>query len=445
MELKLNLDEFESVLIYKSLTDEKYLTSIIDLVKPEYFKDKNIKAIFTTIKNFYVKRNTVPTITELKTYINSDDVKNSFITVLRTMSNMDKNFNETELIESTERYIKERAIYNTMLEVADDISSGKIDTSFILDKFEKSCNINLNCDIGLDMINNFDLVIKDITTDAPTISSRWKWLDDKLDGGFLENGRALYVFAGETNVGKSIFLGNVASNIASQNKTVLIITLEMSEMMYAKRLSSSITKIPIRSLRDEAATLKQQIGEISKESPGCRILIKEFPPSTVTCHQLQSFIKNLISSGIEIHAVVVDYVNLIKSNIGTNSYERIKYATEHLRALTYTFNCPFITATQLNRTGYNVNNPGLDTIGESIGLAATADVIIGISQDDEDREMDLIKISLMKNRFGPRAVGTTMKIDYSTLTVSEDESLNESGGSIESNIIDTLSTFSKRG
>ena len=49
MELKLNLDEFENVLIYKSLTDEKYLTNVIDFIKPEYFKDKNIKVIFNII------------------------------------------------------------------------------------------------------------------------------------------------------------------------------------------------------------------------------------------------------------------------------------------------------------------------------------------------------------------------------------------------------------
>lgn len=442
MELKLNLDEFENVLIYKSLTDEKYLTNVIDFIKPEYFKDKNIKAIFNIIKSFYIKRNVVPTITELKTFINSDDVKETFKIVLRNISNIDKNLNEDELIENTERYIKERAIYNTMLEVAEDVSSGKIDTGFILDKFEKSCNVNLKTDIGLDLFNNFDAVIQDLNTDQPTISSRWKWLDEKIDGGFMQNGRALYVFAGETNVGKSIFLGNIASNIASQGKTVLIITLEMSELVYAKRLSSNITKIPMRSLRDESMTLKQQIEEISKNTPDCRIVIKEFPPSTVTCHQLQAFIKSVTTKGVKFDAIVVDYVNLIKSTIGNNSYERVKYATEHLRALSYTFSCPIITATQLNRSGYNVNNPGLDTIGESMGLAATADVIIGIYQDEEDKELGIVKMNMMKNRFGAKFGTTSMRMDYNTLTVSEDDSLSNQGD--QTSITNTLAMLSNK-
>lgn len=443
MELKLNLDEYENVIVYKSLTDERYLTSIIDIIKPEYFRNKNIKVIFGIIKAFYIKNNNVPTITELKTYINNDEVKEAFKIVLRNFTNIDKDLNEAELIDNTERYIKERAIYNTMLEVAEDVSSGKIDTSFILDKFEKSCNINLKNDIGLDLFNNFQVVIADLSVDQPTIPSKWKWLDEKIEGGFLQNGRALYVIAGETNVGKSIFLGNIASNIASQGKTVLIITLEMSELVYAKRLASNITKIPIKSLRSEVMTLKQQIEEISKSSPSSRIIIKEFPPSTVTVHQIQAFIKNIVSRSVKIDAIIVDYVNLIKSTIGNNSYERVKYATENLRALSYVFNCPIITATQLNRAGYNVNNPGLDTIGESIGLAATADVIVGIYQDEEDKELGIVKMNMMKNRFGAKFGSTSMRMDYSTLTVSEDDSLSNQGD--QSAITKTLTMLSNKG
>lgn len=425
MDLKLNLDEYENIIVYKSLTDDKYLANIISHINPAYFKDKHIKYIFEIVKNFYIKRNTVPTLTELKTYINSEEIKEAFKVVLRNFSNIDKNFNEQELIENTERYLKERAIYHTMLDIAEDVGNGKIDTGFILDKFEKSCNINLKTDVGLDLFKDIDKVIEDLNEVQPVIPSGWAWLDEKLDGGFLQNGRAIYIFAGETNVGKSIFLGNIASNIAQQGKTVLLISLEMSELIYARRLSSNLTKIPVRDLKSETNTLKQQIEEIGTDNPNSKILIKEFPPSTITPHQLKAFITSINSNNIKIDAIVLDYINLVKSTTGNNSYERIKDATEQVRALSYVFNCPIITATQLNRSGYDVNNPGLETIGESIGLAATADVIISIFQDDEDRELGVIKIGLMKNRFGPNFGTNTMKIDYNTLTISEDSSLND--------------------
>ena len=48
---KLDLDYFENILIYKSLTDSGYLASIADFVKPDYFKNKAIASIFTIVKD----------------------------------------------------------------------------------------------------------------------------------------------------------------------------------------------------------------------------------------------------------------------------------------------------------------------------------------------------------------------------------------------------------
>lgn len=427
---RLNLDYYEQVIIYKSLTNESYLTQIIEHVKPEYFNDKNIKTIFQIIKNFYTKNQSLPNPTEIKSYLINDELKERFKNVVKNFPNIDKEFNNKELLSSTERFIKERSIYNTMLSVAEDVSSGKVDTSYILDRFEKSCNVDLKSEIGLDLIKDIDTVIADLKRDEPTISTQWNWLDDKLDGGFLENGRSLYVFAGETNVGKSIFLGNLATNIANQGKTVLLVSLEMSEMMYARRLSSNISKIPMRDLRMDSNSLKIQIEQHSENNPDCKIIIKEFPPSTITPQNLQGYIRELVNKGIKIDAIVLDYLNLMKGSVGNNSYERIKSVTEDIRALSYVFECPIISATQLNRSGYDEENPGLDTISESIGMAATADCIFSIYQDDEDKELGVVKMGMMKNRFGANFGTTAMRVDYNTLTISEDDTLNQDDGDL---------------
>ena len=331
-----------------------------------------------------------------------------------------------------------------MLSVAEDVSQGKVDTSFILDSFEKSCNVNLQSEYGLDLFDDIQTIIDDLNTIQPTIPTGWKWLDDKIDGGFLENGRALYVFAGETNVGKSIFLGNVATNIANLGKTVLVISLEMSELIYGKRLASNISRIPLRDMRGESNNLKYQIETHSKDNPNSKILIKEFPPSSITPQMIQSYVTELKNKGIQIDAIVLDYLNLLKSSIGNNSYERIKYVTEEIRALSYVFECPIISATQLNRSGYDEENPGLDTISESIGMAATADCIFSIFQDDEDKELGIVKIGMMKNRFGANYGTQALRINYDTLTVTEDDSLNigEEGDSDLSDLTNTLSVLS---
>jgi len=418
---KIDLDYFEKVLIYKSLTDEQYLAEIIGHVDPKIIADKNIKVLFTIIKSFYDKRGVPPTLTELKTYLVNDDVKAALKTVAGSFDEIDKNLNKDELLDNTERYLKERAIYHTMMDVAEDITNGKVDTSYILEKFEKSCSIELKDDLGIDLFDDIDELARELSVDEPTLSSGWDWLDDHLNGGFLANGRAFYVFAGQTNVGKSIFLGNIATNLVRKGKNVLVLSLEMSEVMYACRLASDITKIPIADLKSQTPTLKHSMDNM--EGMG-KLLIKEFPPNTITAQQIASYVKMVQLKGIKIDAIVLDYINLLRGSLNSNLYERIKCATEEVRALSYKFNCPIISATQLNRTGYDTESPTLDTIGESIGLAATADVIVGITQSDTDKELNIINLHMMKNRFGANFGRNEMRIDYSTLTVSEDDTLN---------------------
>ena len=425
---KLDLDYFENILIYKSLTDSGYLASIADFVKPEYFKDKAIASIFNIIKEFSEKRNKVPTVTEIKSYLVSDEQKESFRGLVKSFNDIDKTLDKEELYDNTEQFLKEKAVYHTMLNVAEDVSNGKVDTSVVLDKFEKSCNINLVTDLGLELYSDVDKLIDDLNSVERYVPSKWEWLDNSLGGGFLEAGKALYVFAGETNIGKSIFLGNIASNMAKDGKNVLLVTLEMSELLYARRLCSNVTKIPMKELADNTPSIKQAM-----KDQGGKIFIKEFPPATITANQLKAFIKKFEEQGIKIDAIVLDYLNLMHSTIGNNSYERIKNVTEQVRAMSYLFNCPIISATQLNRAGFDTDNPDLATISESIGLAATADAIISIFQNEEDRGIGIIRLGMMKNRYGPRGMTQAMRIDYSTLTIEQADDIE-----IDEGMDDTL-------
>jgi len=421
----LDLDYFEKIICYRSLFDSTYLASIVDYIKPKYFKSKNVAKIFEIINDFYTKREKLPTLTEVKAYLTTDEYRESFKQLVESFRDIDKNIDKNELYDNTEKFIKEKSVYHTMLEVASDIAKGEIDTSDILNKFETSCNINLVTDKGFDLYRDVDLLVEDLTSVQKAIPSTWEWLDDALNGGFLENGRSLYVFAGETNIGKSIFLGNVATNIANQGKNVLLVTLEMSELLYARRICTNVSKIPLKELAINTPSLRQALKEQEDNGKG-RIFIKEFPPSTVTPNQLKAFIKKIVDQGIKIDAIVLDYLNLLHSTVGSNSYERIKNVTEQVRAMTYIFNCPVISATQLNRGGFSTANPDLATISESVGLAATADVIVSIYQNEEDRELGIIRLGMMKNRYGPRGHTQAMRIDYSTLTITQaEDSLNE--------------------
>lgn len=433
---KLDLDHIESIIIYKTLTDAGYLASIVDYVKPEFFKTKSIATIFGIIKDFNNTRKKPPTVTEIKSYLTTDELKATFRNLVQSFNDIDKNLDKDELYTNTERFLKEKAVYHTMLNIAEDVAKGTVDTAAALDKFEKSCNISLVTDMGLDLFNSIDTVVDDLNAVNKTIPSTWPWLDETLNGGFLERGRALYIFAGETNIGKSIFLGNIATNMVKQGKNVLLITLEMSELLYARRLCSNLSMIPVRDLGTNAYTLKTAIKE-EKERGSGNLFIKEFPPSTITPNQLSAFIKKMADTGVRIDAIVLDYLNLIHSPIGSNSYERVKNVSEQVRAMSYIFNCPIISATQLNRGGYGMANPDLASVSESVGLCATADAIISIFQNEEDRELGIIRLGMMKNRYGMRGHTQAMRIDYATLTITQADDVD----SFEDETVRNLAAF----
>ena len=416
---KIDKDFFEIVIMYNLLTDEQYIGTVIDSLDPKFFKNPNISKLVRIITEFYTKRRQPPTITEIKSLLYTDDLKQSFREIVTIFKDLDQKSNKDELYENTERFVKENAIYHTMLEVADDCHLKKIDASVVLDKFEKACSITLIGDIGLDFYPEIDRHIRDLETQEVYIPSTWPWLDKKLGGGFLQSGRALYLFTGATNVGKSIFLGNIAVNVAEQGKTVILISLEMSELMYAKRISSHVSKIPISDLKSSPVLVKEKITNYRRSHPKSRLVIKEFPPNTMTVSHISGYIKKLIAKGIKPDMIVLDYINLLHSTIGNNSYERVKYISEQLRALSYQYECPIITATQLNRAGITENNPGIENISESIGLAATADCIMSIWQEEGDTDLSLIRLGIVKNRYGQKFGSCTLSIDYTTLTLKE--------------------------
>ena len=142
-------------------------------------------------------------------------------------------------------------------------------------------------------------------TKEEKIKTGWEWLDSRLDGGFLEQGRSLYIFAGPTNVGKSIFLSNVASNAAAQGKNVLVISLEMSELMYAKRISTNVTQIPIGDLNASADMVKRKVVSYKESHPESKLIVKEFPPNAITASQLSAYLQKLIHKGIKPDMVVL--------------------------------------------------------------------------------------------------------------------------------------------
>lgn len=424
-DLKLDLNYFENILVYQSLTNTSYLADIIEYIKLDYFNNSDIRVVFKVIKEYYKQYHKAPNASELVQYLVSDEQKESFKKVIQTSKSLDKNISYDEIIINTERFLGERAVYTTMMDIAGDFKN--LDISNVYQRFHDACNIRLYKDLGLDFYRDVDKLVDYLGKPNPTISTGFTWLDQKLGGGYLEEGKALYIFVGQPNVGKSIFLGNAATTIASQGKNVLLVSLEMSEMMYATRLASKLTKIPIAELRNR----KDEIKHILEGKEKGKIIIKEFPPSTLSPEQLENYYKTVVDSGIKIDVMVLDYINLLRGKASAQSYEKIKEIAEQVRAIAVKHGISVLSATQKNRQGVNNAESDMTTVSESMGLPATADAMFDISQTEEDKELGIVRLGMMKNRFGPNFGKVALRVDWNTLDIYEDSSVNAVESTIE--------------
>jgi replicative DNA helicase len=421
--LDIDLEYLEKVVFKNCLEDEMYLNSIIDNLNYRFFKNKDFQQIVKIIQALYRKNNRRPSHTELELYLNTPQLKEHYQSSKKIINALKVELSNDILLSYTEKFLQEQAVFNTFLEIVDNKER---DVKSIYDKFSKACNISITTNVGHNYFKDVEQHITDLTTREEKIKTGWDWLDTRLGGGFLEQGRSMYVFAGPTNVGKSIFLSNIASNAAAEDKNVLVVSLEMSEMIYCKRITSRLTGLPINHLDEHIGTLREKVDNFKMTHPRANIIIKEFAPSSITPIQLEGFIKKLINKKFKPDIIVLDYLNLLASTYGNNSYERVKSISEQVRAMSYTFECPIISATQVNRTGYGntANGPGLEAIGESYGLGATADVIVSIWRTEEDEEDDALHMGIIKNRFGSNTGSTRVSIDYNTLTLMENNDLN---------------------
>jgi replicative DNA helicase len=431
---KLDLDYFENILLFNALTDQEYLSSIIGYIDSSFFADKNIGKVVDGISKFFAERGTVPSTTEIKARLVSEEDKKALAEVKPKLSQIEGPFNKEELIQNTEKFLKERFVYKTILNVAEKFSDQSFSIEEVLVDFEKAYNITLKENLGHWYFEDIDKHVKDLVAVYNPIPTGWKFFDEKTEGGLFP--KTLTVFAGQVNVGKSIVLGNISTNMLLADKNVLLVSLEMSEFMYSKRISTQLTQIPHGDLKLYTEELREQLRHI-KKNINSKLVVKEYPPKTITVRHLDSFITKLKHKGFTPDIVVIDYINLIHPIAkNLNSYESVKEISEHLRALAFKYNIPFVSATQLNRGSFNTASPGMEGISESIGLAATCDVICSLWQEEEDRELGIINMGMQKNRFGPNFGSAAFKCNYNTLTLKETNSdyFEADGNSTEDNI-----------
>lgn len=425
-------NETKSLLLFKKyFEDQNYRELINEKFKFSYYADYPIAVPLNILIRYNKKYGTLPNIDALKDMVKKAvDGKPKYDPILINATidsamSLDLKIEDDFLQDTIVNFVASTNTYNIILDNIESIRSQK-DVSILLNELSEIEDLKLKKeDFGLNYFNDFDKHLDDLSNPEQRIPTGFPNLDRLLNGGWLKNGRMLALFLAPSHLGKSLFLSNLAVNSLKQGKFAVIISLEMSELVYATRIDAHVSKQNINSLTLELDRLKTNVDKFKKLYPKGQLVIKEFAAKTVCARQLTDYLKKLEEEvGRKIDIVYLDYLTLLRPQNSTRRdglYESGAMVTIEARAMSYELNCPVISAVQGNRSTFNSDeNVGMENVSESIAIAQTADVMISLFQTDSLRAENLIGFEMSKNRLGGCiGEGGHFYVDYNTLTISE--------------------------
>lgn len=401
------MNKIEKTILSNLVHNEEYCRKVVPFLRNEYFADHYENVIADELIKFFNEFNKPASIDILaiqlgKRRLNPDQIKD----IEKYINDLDfKTPNDEWLIKETEKFCKQRAVTNAILD-SFDIIEGRDKTktedaipSMLSDALAVSFDSSVGHDYLEDYLERYDFyhrVEEKIEFDLD--------LFNKITKGGLSK-KTLNVILAGTGVGKSLFMCHMAAATLLQGKNVLYITLEMAEERIAERIDANLLNMTM----DELGTVNKdiyetRIGKLIKKTAG-KLIVKEYPTASAHAGHFKALIEELkVKRNFKPDIIIIDYLNIcassrIKHGSGVNSYTYIKSIAEELRGLGVEHNVPILSATQTTRGGYDNTDVDLTDTSESFGLPATVDFMFALISTEELENLNQIMVKQLKNRY----------------------------------------------
>ena len=401
------MEKVESTILRNLLCSEDFYRKVVPFVKPDYFQDMSERVIFEEIQDFSTKYDKIPTKEVLniglqqRTDLNDDTFKNATALV----ENFNDEWVDTEwLLDSTEKWCQERAVYNALLQSIKIADGGdeKLDKGAIPSILQDALAVSFDEYIGHDYVDQALDRYAYYHKDELKMPFDLEKFNLVTKGG-LPN-KTLNIALAGTGVGKSLFMCHMASACLSQGKNVLYITMEMAEEKIAERIDANLLNVNIKDIGAIPEQLfTSRVGEIGRKTEG-KLIIKEYPTASAHVGHFKGLLSDLnLKKDFKPDIIFIDYLNICASaryrGAIVNSYTYVKGIAEELRGLAVEQDLPIVSATQTTRSGFGSTDPSLEDTSESFGLPATADFMFALVSTEELEQSGRIMVKQLKNRY----------------------------------------------
>lgn len=416
-------EEYQAKVLSYMLSDPQFCSIARDALQEDQFSNKALQWFFNSMK--------------LETFQSAVTLKEELFKAARTQKikadeipKFTKLFShiqtppmpmEAEHIQNTlGSFIRTQEVKKAILDSFDLIDTGDWDT--ITEK------MTVACQAGLALDNKGMYYFKDLQdrcnrriNSAPTekLATGITDFDMMLYGGVKQ--KQLAMVAGGTGRGKSLFLQYVARTAILLGKKVVYFTLELPEEDVAMRFDSMFSRIQMGEINLYNSEVFNLLSPMVPRF-GDSLVIKEYPADEITVAGLKGFIAQLSATGFVPDLIIVDYLDLIKPHRNYNSaVEELDAITKALHGMAKALNTRIWTATQLNRAGIVMENPDETAIAGALAKLFTVDLAVFLAQTKEEREDELMRLLLVKNRNGPAGRSVSLSTDFAFMTFFREE------------------------
>ena len=398
----------EQAILSNLIQSEEYCRKVVPHLKKEYFADRKELAIASLLLTFFEKYNKPASLDIVAIEIGNmtgftDKEIPEMQEFARTLTNFEPN--QEWLLTNTEKFCKDRAVYNAILKSIKIIDGNdKINTqdaipSILSDALSVCFDNHVGHDYIEDANDRFDFyhrVEEKISFDLDMFN--------KITKGGLSK-KTLNIALAGTGVGKSLFMCHVSAGVLMQGKNVLYITMEMAEERIAERIDANLLNLTMDELKViDKDIFDTRIEKIAKKTKG-HLIVKEYPTASAHAGHFRALLEELkLKREFMPDIIMIDYLNIcasqrLKMGANVNSYTYVKTIAEELRGLAVEYNVPIMSATQTTRSGFTNSDPGLEDTSESFGLPATADFMFALVSNEELEQLNQIIVKQLKNRY----------------------------------------------
>ena len=402
------MERIERTALRNLIHNEEYSRKVLPFIKEDYFSDRLERLLFKEIYRFITKFNALPTKEALSIEINdskdiTEDEYKKITDIIATLN--PEKINLDWLVETTEKFCKDRAIHNAILSGIQiiDGKDKKHTPEYLPDLLSDALSVSFDQKVGHDYLletkERFDFYKKK----EERLELDLDYFNKITRGGVPS--KTLNICLAGTGVGKTMFMTHLASSILLQNKNVLYITLEMAEERIAERIDANLLNVGMSDLEELPYQMYEtKINKLQSKTTGA-LIIKEYPTAAASVSHFKNLISELaLKKSFKPDILFVDYLNIcasarFKAGANVNSYTYIKAIAEELRGLAVEHDIPVFSATQTTRGGFISSDVGLEDTSESFGLPATADFMFALISSEELEEKNQIMVKQLKNRY----------------------------------------------